>query len=305
MGTPDFAVPALEMLADSVHRVVLVVTKPDRPAKRGNKVLASPVKLKAEELGVPVSQPEKIKGNKEFFNTITDAAPDLIVVAAYGKILPLDILNIPAFGAINIHASILPRFRGAAPIHRAVMEGEEETGVTLMYMSEGMDEGDIIAVSKTAVDGKNTGELHDELAQMGAELLRSRLDDIEKGNIERIPQNGQKATYAPMIEKEEGHLDFNMEGERLERLVRAMTPFPGAFAFIDDRKMKIIEARSGIARTDGEPGEMLEIKNDGIKVKAGGNSMLIITKLQMPGKKAMDTASFLRGNKLEKGRLLR
>ncbi len=305
MGTPDFAVPTLEMLAASGHEVSLVVTKPDRPAKRGNKVLASPVKIKAVELGIPVSQPEQIKGNMEFFNQITDAAPDLIVVAAYGKLLPLDILEIPTFGAVNIHASLLPRFRGAAPIHRAVLAGDKETGVTLMYMSEGMDEGDMLAVSSTEIDHKNTGQLHDELAAMGAELLSGKLEDIENSSIDRIKQDDEFATYAPMIEKEEGHLDFTKDGEYLERQIRAMTPFPGAFANIDDKKMKIIEAYPGLSQSEEIPGTILKVNNEGIEVKSGNSSSLIITKLQMPGKKAMDTASFLRGNKLEEGRLLR
>lgn len=304
MGTPDFAVPALEMLVDSDQDVKLVVTKPDKAQKRGKKVMASPVKIKAQELGIPVAQPDQVKGNEDFFNQVTNACPDLIVVAAYGKILPLDILNIPAFGAINIHASILPKFRGAAPIHRAVEKGEKETGVTLMYMSEGMDEGDMIAVSRTSVDGKTTGELHDQLAQMGADLLRSKLDDIQSGNIQAVSQDDRMATYAPMIEKEDAHIDFNKRGIEIERLIRAMTPFPGAFSYLDDKKVKIIEAEVLEYKGQGEAGQILNA-SETIDIKAGDKSLIRINKLQMPGKKPMETEAFLRGNKLEKGRILR
>ena len=305
MGTPEFAVPALDMLAESEHEVVLVVTKPDRSAKRGKKIISPPVKTRAEQLGIPVLQPEQIKGNHDFFNKVTDAAPDLIVVAAYGKILPLEILNIPRLGSINIHASILPRFRGAAPIQRAIEKGEEETGVTLMYMSEGLDEGDIIAVSKTNICKKNAGDLHQELSFMGAELLKSQLEDIEKGDIRRVPQDDGNATFAPMIDKEDAHIDFNKNGEQIERLIRAMTPFPGAFSILDDRKMKIIQVYLRVSEEQGIPGEILKVNDEGIEVKTGDDSSVVITRLQMPGKKAMDTASFLRGNKLEEGKLLR
>jgi methionyl-tRNA formyltransferase len=282
-----------------------VVTKADRPKGRGKKVLASPVKLIAQELGLNISQPEQIRDNQEFKDEITAIVPDLIVVAAYGKILPLDILNIPVHGSINIHASILPKFRGAAPIHRAILNGEEETGVTLMCMVEGLDEGDILAVSKTEIDSKNTGQLHDELAVMGAELLMGKLDDIEKDIAERIPQDHSQSTYADMINKEEGRLDFNKGAEELERLVRAMTPFPGAFALLDESKVKIIDAEIGHTDSDQVQGSIIGASDNGIEVKAENNSTLIIKKLQMPGKKAMDVASFLRGNSLEKGRLFR
>ena len=305
MGTPDFAVPALEMLVESGHDVSLVVTKPDRPQKRGNKVLSSPVKMKALGLGIPVSQPEQVKGSMDFFNQITDVAPDLIVVAAYGKILPVDILDIPALGSINIHASILPKYRGSAPIHRAIENGESVTGVTLMYMSEGMDEGDIIDTAMTEVDHKNTGQLHDELAKLGAVLLRDRLADIESGQITRIPQDNNNASYASMVEKEDAHVDFSKSGLDIERLVRAMTPFPGAYAMLGEKKMKIVEAKMGTPVHGGIPGEIVKVGDDGIVVKAGDENTVVITKLRMPGKKAMDTASFLRGNKLETGQQLR
>jgi len=307
MGTPDFAVPALTMLAaaDSGQDVVLVVTKPDKPAKRGKKITSSPVKIKADELGIPTSQPEKINGNSEFFEMITDLAPDLIVVCAYGKILPSDILDIPPFGCINIHASILPEFRGAAPIHRAVLEGVKETGVTLMYMSDGIDEGDMIAFSKTPVGSKNTGELHDELAVLGAELLKANLSCIADGDIVRIAQNSEKVSYAPMIDKKDGHLDFRKKADELERLVRAMTPTPGAFAFVDELKMKVVKAHTGTSQKNEPPGTVINTGDNGIEVKAGGDTSLIITDLQMPGKRVMDAGSFLRGNKLEEGRLLR
>lgn len=305
MGTPDFAVPPLEMLVEAGQDVVLVVTNPDRPQKRGKKVQPSPVKSKAVELGLPVSQPETVKGNTDFFNQVTDASPDLIVVAAYGKILPLDILQIPRFGAINIHASLLPKFRGAAPIHRAIECGETETGITLMYMAEGLDEGDILAVDQTDVGCKNTGQLHDELAVMGGKLLISKLADIESGNIKRTPQDSEKATYASKIEKEDAHIDFSMDGVYIERLIRAMTPFPGAYAFLDDKKMKITEAQVYNKVISGEYGQIVGIDDSGIEVKAGGDSVISIKKLQMPGKKVMDTASFLRGNKLTMGQLMR
>lgn len=305
MGTPDFAVPPLEMLARNGQDVCLVVTKPDAPQKRGKKVLASPVKNKAIELGIPVSQPENIKGNLDFFNMIKAMSPDLIVVAAYGKILPVDILNIPPLGSINIHASLLPKFRGAAPIHRSIEAGESETGITLMYMSEGLDEGDIIASLKTDIDSKNTGELHDELAEMGAKLLESKLGDIEENRITRIPQDGELANYAHMLKKEDGHVDFTKDGIIIERLIRAMTPFPGAFALINDKKMKIIKAVIEKHKGNQNPGEIIRVDDEGILVKSGDENAILIKLIQMPGKKAMDVASYLRGNKIETGQILK
>ena len=217
MGTPDFAVPALEALHREGHEIVYVVTQPDAVRDRGKKVKFSPVKEKALELGLEVLQPQRVKGNEEFIQQLKDAAPDVIAVAAYGQILPKDVLDIPPMGCINIHGSLLPRFRGAAPIQRSIIAGDEETGITIMYMEEGLDTGDMLAKAATPI-GKKTGEqLHDELSVMGAELLVETLPKL--GKITGEKQNDEESNYAPMISKKEGHIDFSMKAEEIERLL--------------------------------------------------------------------------------------
>ena len=229
MGTPDFAVPPLKAMAQAGLDVALVVTQPDKARDRGKKVQATPVKAAALEAGFEVDQPERVKNNPEFIQKLKDIAPDIIIVAAYGKILPVELLEIPRLGCINIHASLLPKFRGAAPIQRSIMAGEEKTGVTLMYMEEGLDTGDMIAKAETYIEKKTSDDLHDELSAMGAKLLMEYLPKIASGDIAPEKQDDALACYSPMITKEEGRIDFTKSAFSIECLVRGMPMRPGAY----------------------------------------------------------------------------
>ena len=313
MGTPEFAVPPLKAMAESGYQVSLAVTQPDKARDRGKKVRPTPVKEAALEYGIEVAQPEKIKNNEEFLGRIRDLAPDIIVVAAYGKILPKALLDIPRLGCVNIHASLLPRFRGAAPIQRSIIEGDKETGVTLMYMAEGLDTGDMIAKAATEIGKKDADELHDELAQMGAELLIQYLPKIASGDISPEKQDDSLSCYAPMLTKEEGNADFSKSAEQLVRLVRGMGSWPGVTAQYGDVRMKIKAADVLTAEQNPEtaeraeaaaPGTILFADKSGVQV-ACGTGVLLITKLQMPGKRAMSVADYLKGNRIEIGAVLR
>lgn len=302
MGTPDFAVPSLQALYDAGHEIVYVVTQPDAVRDRGKKVKFSAVKEKALELGLEVLQPQKVKGNDEFETMLKAVAPDVIAVAAYGQILPKEILNIPRLGCINVHGSLLPRFRGAAPIQRAIMAGDEETGVTIMYMAEGLDTGDMLAKVKTPVDRKTGQQLHDELAVLGAELLVKTIPELE--NITGQPQNDDESTYAHMLSKKEGHVDFSHDPEEIERTIRAFDPWPGTYAYEGDRMIKLWKAEVPGKKTDEKGGTVLAVTADGIDVAAGG-SVLRITEIQVPGKKRVAVKEYLKGNSIEIGTVLR
>lgn len=299
MGTPDFAVPALAALAEAGHEIGYVVTQPDAVRDRGKKVKQTPVKEKALELGLNVLQPEKIKRNAEFFERIKAYQPDLIAVAAYGQILPKEILEIPSLGCVNIHGSLLPRFRGAAPIQRAILEGDEETGITLMFMEEGLDTGAMIAKRKTLIGTKNAAQLHDELSQMGAELLVDTLPLLQEGKIEAIPQNDKEATYAPMILKKDGQIDFHRTPDEIERQIRAFDPWPGAFTTYKGKLFKIWKASVSDTENSAEPGTITDVSDQGIAISAGGGT-LIAEVIQVPGKKRMAAADYLKGNSIEK-----
>ena len=303
MGTPDFAVPALVSLYNSGCEVALVGTKPDRPRHRGKKVQSCPVKREAMKRGLPVATPEYLKDNDEFLSMIKEVDPDLIVVAAYGKILPKALLDIPKRGCINIHGSILPQYRGAAPIHRAVIDGCSTTGVTLMYMSEGMDTGDIIAAACTDVGNKTTAELYEELAQLGADLLMRELPAILSGTAPRRLQESAMASYAPMISKSDAAIDFSKSAEEICALVRGMYSRPCAWTNYEGKIMKIHEAVPGGRNGSRPPGMILRADRDGIVVSCGDGSV-VLKRVQMPGKKAMDAAEYLLGNKIEIGAFL-
>jgi methionyl-tRNA formyltransferase len=259
-----------------------------------------PVKKRAEELGVPTISPERIRGNSDFIRCVKEATPDLIVVAAYGKILPTDVLEIPPRGCVNLHASLLPKYRGAAPIQRAIEAGEETTGITLMHMSEGMDEGDMIVETEVPILDRDTGELTALLALVGAALLTETFPHIVDGTTTRMPQDGSLATYAPMIEKSEGRIDWDRPAVVIARKVRSMNPAPGAFAYLEKEKVKIRRAHVGDARgtrQNAVPGDILSVSADGICV-CTADEVLVIDALQTPGKKAMPTAEFLKGNRI-------
>lgn len=303
MGTPDFAVPALELLHKNGYEIVLVVTQPDKGRDRGKKIQFTPVKQKALELGLRVSQPEKVKNNLEFVEELKSLKPEAIVVAAYGKILPKDILDIPLLGCINIHGSLLPQYRGAAPIHWAVINGEVETGVTIMYMEEGLDCGDMISKATTPINKKTTAMLHEELSVMGAKLLIETLPSVFDGLAPRIKQEEEKATYAPMVFKKDGHLDFTKSPKALEQLIRGFNSWPGTYAIYGEENMKIWEGQDLDKENAMAAGTISKVCSQGIEVSAGGGT-LQITKMQMPGKKPMLVSDYLKGNTLVEGTLL-
>lgn len=303
MGTPEFAVPPLERLCEDGYQVDLVVTQPDKARDRGKKMQFPPVKEKALEHGIEVLQPEKIRENKEFIERIKAINPDLIIVAAYGKILPVELLKIPRLGCINIHASLLPKFRGAAPIHRSIIEGEEITGITLMYMEEGLDTGDMIAARQMPIGKKTTAELHDKLSEMGADLLVKTLPFIEQGINGRTKQDDSKATYAPMITRQDEWVDFGRQPEEIERLIRGLNSWPGAYTTYKGERMKLWEAEAIDEAANKPDGMIIEATKNGIKVAAGGRTLLL-KRIQMPGKKAIDVSDYLVGNKIEAGEIL-
>ena len=241
MGTPDFSVPALETIAQK-HQVAAVVTQQDRPKGRGHKMQFTPVKEKAIELDIPVFQPDRVR-NSEFVDILKQLAPDVIVVIAFGQLLSKEILDLPKYGCINVHASLLPKYRGAAPIQWAVIDGEEFSGVTTMYMAEGLDTGDIIDKTIIRLDKKETGgSLFDKLSIKGGELILKTLEQLENNTVKRIPQNEEASTYAGKITKELGHIDFQKPAVEIERLIRGLNPWPSAFSFLDGKVLKIWDA---------------------------------------------------------------
>ena len=286
MGTPDFAVPALEALCKAGHDIVYVVTQPDSVRDRGKKVRFSPVKEKALELGIEVLQPEKVKTDAGFIQKLREAAPDVIAVAAYGQILPVEVLEIPRLGCINIHGSLLPRFRGAAPIQRAIIEGDEYTGITIMYMEKGLDTGDMLAKASTTTAGKTGQQLHDELAVMGAQLLVDTLPKL--GSIVPEKQNDAESRTP----------------EEIERLIRAFDPWPGAYAYDGERLIKFWKAVPSDEITGRENGTVAGVSSDSIDIAAAGR-ILRVTEIQVPGKKRVPVREFLKGNSIEIGTVLR
>ena len=298
MGTPDFAVCALESIIKAGHEVLACFTQPDRPKGRGKALKPTPVKVKAEEYNIPVYQPEKIR-EEENVNIIRNLNPDVIVVAAFGQLLPESILNIPKYGCINIHASLLPKYRGAAPIEWAIIDGEKETGVTTMYMEKGLDTGDMLDVKKVEIAKDETGaSLHDKLAEAGAELILETLKKLESGTSVRIKQDDSKSSYAKMLKKEMGEMDFSKSAAELERLIRGLNPWPCAYTEINGKMIKIYSAE--VVQVKGNPGEILDTTNKSFTIacKEGG---LKIKSLQPEGKKCMDTAAYLNGNKILNG----
>ncbi len=300
MGTPDFAVPPLKFLSKTKHEIALVVTQPDRPKGRGKKILPPPVKKAAVKYGYPVIQPESVR-DQDFYEKIGKIKPDIIVVIAYGHILTKRILDMPRLGAVNIHASILPKLRGPAPIHRAIINGEKETGVTSMLMDTGMDTGDILLCEKTPVyPDDDAGSLHDRLSLMGAEVLIKTIGQFEKGRINPIPQDHEKSTYAPMLKKNEGRIDWSLSAEKLDCFIRGMSPWPGAFTFCDKKRFKIFRGKPVLCETDEKPGTVLKGFDNELKI-ATGNGALSILEIQGASGKRLSTEEFLRGHKISPG----
>lgn len=302
MGTPDFAVPTLEALVKGGHEVIAAVTQPDKPKGRGKAVLMTPVKEKALEYSIPVYQPVKVR-DEEFIKLLAKMNPDVIVVVAFGQILPKALLEIPRYGCVNVHGSLLPRYRGAAPIQWAVIDGEAVSGVTTMLMDEGLDTGDILEVREIPLDEKETGgSLFDKLSLLGGELILSTLGKLENGSIERTPQGEPTTGYAKMLDKSMGEIDWEKGAVQIERLIRGLNPWPSAYTFLKGKSLKIWAADVVKDEGSGTFGRVKKEK-DRLLVETG-DGFLSITELQLEGKKRMDTAAFLRGFPLEDGTVL-
>jgi len=302
MGTPDFAVATLEDIINAGHIVEAVVTQPDKPKGRGGAVAMSPVKETALEHGIEVLQPVKVKNDNEFYERMKQIDPDVIVVVAFGQILPDSILELPKYGCINVHASLLPAYRGAAPIQWAVIDGLEETGVTTMQMNEGLDTGDMIQKVEVPITEDETGEsLHDKLAEAGAKLCVKTLKAIEDHTATFEKQGESPTEYARMLDKKLGNIDWNTSAVQIERLVRGLNSWPSAYTHWDKKVVKIWRAK---AEADGtvkaEPGTVLSVEKDSFTVQTG-DGVLRVLELQIPGKKRMDTGAFLRGYTIESG----
>jgi len=301
MGTPEFAATAL---CDPIkyHEITAVITQPDKPAQRGKKLKCPPVKEMAVAHGIEVYQPKKIK-TKEFVGFLSQVNADIFVVAAYGQLLSKEILGIPKYGAVNIHASLLPKYRGAAPIQWAIINGETQTGITIMQMDMGLDTGPMLFKLPVAIAADETGaSLHDKLAQAGALAILKALELIEAGNTQPIPQNDALSTYAAMLKKETGRIHWQRNAEEIERLIRGLYPWPSAFSSLDGfGVVKVIKATALSHTNKSEPGTIIDIDKKRGLVVACGDSSLLIEKIQVGGKKAMAVPAFLLGNGIETG----
>ncbi|QKG70074.1 methionyl-tRNA formyltransferase [Erythrobacter mangrovi] len=297
MGTPDFAVPTLQALVDAAHEVVCVYTQPPRPGgRRGRELTPTPVHQRAADLGIEVRHPKSLKSAEEQA-AFAALDADVAVVAAYGLILPQPVLDAPKHGCLNVHASILPRWRGAAPIHRAVMAGDPVTGVTIMQMEAGLDTGPMLATARTPIDDKTTGELTEELAEIGAQLMVGTLIDLAA--LHPMRQDDAEATYAAKIDKTEARIDWSKPAVEIERLVRGLAPFPGAWFELDGDRVKLLRAE--LAEGSGAPGQVLD---DRLAIACGGGAIRPV-RLQRAGKPAMDLDTFLRGNRVPAGTVLK
>lgn len=299
-GTPSFALPALQTLFERPDEVVAVVTQPDREKGRGRKVVFSPVKELTLRHHLTPLQPERVKEGP-FQETLRGLQPDLIVVVAFGQILPKSILKIPKYGAINVHASLLPKYRGAAPIAWAILNGEKVTGITTMVMDEGMDTGDILLQVETPIGNEETCQaLHDRLASLGAQLLRETLEKIKTGNIRPIPQDHSKANYAPPLKKEDGHIDWKKRANEIDCQVRAFNPWPGAFSKWDDQWLKIYKGEVRERPTTERAGAVVWVGSDFIEVETGKDAFRI-KEVQLEGRKRMTIRDFLSGHPIPVG----
>ncbi|GLI37835.1 methionyl-tRNA formyltransferase [Geobacter hydrogenophilus] len=301
MGTPDFACPTLTRLIERGEDVIAVVTQPDRPKGRGQKLVPPPVKVIAEEHGIPVLQPQKVRA-PEVITRIRELNPDLIVVVAFGQILPQSLLDIPRHGCINIHASLLPRYRGAAPINWCLINGETETGITTMQMDAGLDTGDMLVKRAIPIGpDEDAQSLHDRLSLLGAETIDETLDRLQAGTLTREKQDDTLTCYAPMLKKEDGLVDWKQEPQQIKNLVRGFTPWPGAYTTLDDKTLKLYKV--SVANGCGRPGDIMAVGKDGIIVGCGSGS-LCIEELQLEGRKRLSASDFLAGCRLEPGNRL-
>lgn len=307
MGTPAFAVPSLEMLIAEGYTIAAVVTQPDRPQGRKKVLTPTPVKEAALRHGIPVLQPQRLR-NPEAVAELAEYKPDLIVTAAYGQILPKSVLDMPALGCLNVHGSLLPAYRGGAPIQRSIINGESVTGITLMYMAEGLDTGDMIARTEVPIEDDDTaGTMFEKLSQAGAELLRRELPRLVKGKVEAEPQDDSKATYAPNLTRDDEKIDWSRTSREIYDQIRGLVPYSGGFTLWNGEVFKVwAAAKPDSAQKpsgDAQPGTVLELHETGIVVKTGDGTLTLLT-VQPSGKKAMDAAQFVRGTSLTAGTVL-
>ena len=299
MGTPDFAVPCLEVLQDKTE-ILAVITQPDRPKGRGHNMQPSPVKVKALEYGLPVLQPEKIK-TEEFTAELEKMQPDLIVVVAFGQILSQRILDIPRLGCVNVHASLLPRYRGAAPIHWSIINGEKKTGVTTMLMDAGLDTGDMLLKDEVEITSEmTTEELHDKLMAMGGRLLAETIDGLAEGTIVPEKQDDSLSNYAGMLKKETGHIDWHKSAQDIHNLIRGLNSWPVAWSIKDGKNYKFWKARSEAGKNDQAPGTVVEIRKNSFCI-AAGDGIVEVLEIQPPSKKRMSAGDLIRGHGVEIG----
>ena len=316
MGTPDFIVPVLTAMKEAGHDMLAAVTQPDKPKGRGKEMQMTPVKAKALELGIPVLQPKRVR-DPEFVEQLRELKPDIMVVVAFGQILTKEVLEVPKYGCINVHASLLPMYRGAAPIQYVILNGEKETGVTTMFMDEGLDTGDMLLKTVVPITADETGgTLHDKLSAAGAELLIRTLEQMEAGTLQRIPQTGETC-YVGTLKKSMGEMDWTRPAEELERQVRGLNPWPSAYTFLNGKTLKIWKAEvlhtEAVSSQEAEEpealadrkscGSVIVISRDSIQVQTG-DGILAIRELQLEGKKRMTADAFLRGYPVEAGTIL-
>lgn len=303
MGTPDFAVPTFEALVKE-HEVLAVVTQPDKPKGRGKKMVFPVIKEKALEQGITVYQPAKVR-DSEFVEILKSYSPDIMVVVAFGQILSEEVLNIPKYGCINVHGSILPQYRGAAPIQWSIINGEEYGGVTTMYMSKGLDSGDIILTAEEKIKNDDTyGSLYDRLSYIGANLLIKTLELIENGEAPRIVQDDAEATLAPMIKPETEHINWNNNSTEIVNLIKGLNPQPVAYTIYNDEKFKIWFAEKADGEYEGEIGEIVEVRKKDFVVKAAKGAVAV-KEIQAQGGKRMPADAYMRGHSIEKGLILK
>lgn len=304
MGTPEFAVPSLEMLITEGYEIIAVVTQPDKPKGRGNKLTAPPVKEFALKHGINVLQPSKIK-TPEFIEQIRALSPDLLVTAAYGKILSKDLLEVPALGCINVHGSLLPAYRGAAPIHWAVINGERITGITTMFTDVGLDTGDILLKKELDIDSDITeGELHDKMAILGAGVLKDTLAELKKGSLVRKGQDDALSSYAPIISKELGLIDWSKTAQQIHNLVRGTNPWPGSYTFLNGNRMRIWKTNlASYKETDLANGEIAQVSLDGILIKCS-DGYILVKEIQFDSSKRMSVSDYVKGHQIDVGEKL-
>ena len=302
-GTPEFALPSLKALIETPNEILGVVTQPDRPKGRGRKLTPPPIKVLAQKHNLPIYQPEAVR-DKLFLKEVQQLKPDLLVVVAFGQFLPKALLEIPPLGGINVHPSLLPKYRGAAPINWAIINGETITGISIIKVSLQMDSGDILFQKAISIEPDETaGELHDKLATLGAEALLETIRQMQSGTIISIPQDDRLATYAPKLKREDGYIHWDKPAINIANLIRGLAPFPGAYTYLDGKLLKLFRPKTISASVEAPPGTIVEATHDGLKISTG-QGVLLIKEVQLQGKRRLPVKEFIKGHPDLKGKKL-